>query len=113
MFGYSMVQMVRSNAHKLDWPLRENVLQLYKPFKWTPCFLHNFFEKKVKNRKKMSVIIEFEEGCHESGFHSTGQVLSKEKRCTIKKQFSNNQLLQRRSHAVRPSHASFAMPGYP
>ncbi len=33
MFGYSMVQMVRSNAHKLDWPLRENVLQLYKPFK--------------------------------------------------------------------------------
>ncbi|AVM08596.1 S8 family peptidase [Bacillus velezensis] len=87
MFGYSMVQMVRSNAHKLDWPLRENVLQLYKPFKWTPCFLHKFFEKKVKNRKKMSVIIEFEEGCHESGFHSTGQVLSKEKRCTIKKQF--------------------------
>lgn len=46
MFGYSMVQMVRSNAHKLDWPLRENVLQLYKPFKWTPCFLHKFFEKR-------------------------------------------------------------------
>lgn len=52
MFGYSMVQMVRANAHKLDWPLRESVLQLYKPFKWTPCFLHQFFETKLKNRKK-------------------------------------------------------------
>lgn len=52
MFGYSMVQMVRANAHKLDWPLRESVLRLYKPFKWTPCFLHQFFETKLNNRKK-------------------------------------------------------------
>ncbi|MCP6681304.1 S8 family peptidase [Bacillus nakamurai] len=87
MFGYSMVQMVRSNAHKLDWPLRENVLQLYKPFKWTPCFLHSFFEAKLKNRKKMSVIIEFEEGRHETGYHTAGQVLSNEKRSKIKKRF--------------------------
>lgn len=113
MFGYSMVQMVRSNAHKLDWPLRENVLQLYKPFKWTPCFLHSFFEEKVKNRKKMSVIIEFEEGCHESGFHSTGQVLSNEKRRTIKKQFQTFNCRSCGSHPVRPSYASFSMPGYP
>lgn len=57
MFGYSMVQMVRANAHKLDWPLRESVLQLYKPFKWTPCFLHQFFETKLKNRKKCQSLL--------------------------------------------------------
>lgn len=87
MFGYSMVQMVRANAHKLDWPLRENVLQLYKPFKWTPCFLHQFFETKLRNRKKMSVIIEFEEGCHETGYQATGDILQNEKRCTLKHRF--------------------------
>lgn len=76
MFGYSMVQMVRANAHKLDWPLRETVLQLYKPFKWTPCFLHKFFETKLQT-EKMSVIIEFEEGCHETGFQMAGEVLQK------------------------------------
>ncbi|MCY9392869.1 serine protease, partial [Bacillus haynesii] len=51
MFGSYMVQMVRSNAHKLDRPLRESVLKLYKPFKWTPCFLHGFFEKILMKNK--------------------------------------------------------------
>ncbi|CAM3812981.1 Serine protease AprX [Bacillus subtilis] len=88
MFGYSMVQMVRANAHKLDWPLRETVLQLYKPFKWTPCFLHKFFETKLQNRKKMSVIIEFEEGCHETGLQIAGEVLQKEKRSKLKSRFN-------------------------
>lgn len=36
------------------------------------CFLYSFFEEKVKNRKKMLVIIEFEEGCYEFGFYSMG-----------------------------------------
>ncbi|MGG1418457.1 serine protease AprX [Bacillus subtilis] len=88
MFGYSMVQMVRANAHKLDWPLRETVLQLYRPFKWTPCFLHKFFETKLQNRKKMSVIIEFEEGCHETGLQMAGEVLQKEKRSKLKSRFN-------------------------
>ncbi len=52
MFGYSMVQMVRSNAHKLDWPLRENVLQLYKPFKWTLLLFTQFFRKKGEKQKE-------------------------------------------------------------
>lgn len=45
MFGFSMVQMVRTHASKLDQPLRETVLHLYKPFKWTPCFLHRFLKE--------------------------------------------------------------------
>ena len=77
MFGYSMVQMVRSNAHKLDW-YSEKTYYSYINLSNGHLAFCTSFSKKGKNRKKMSVIIEFEEGCHESGFHSTGQVLSKE-----------------------------------
>ena len=54
MFGFSMVQMVRTHASKLDQPLRETVLHLYKPFKWTPCFFHRFFEGRLKEEKEAS-----------------------------------------------------------
>nr|AGV98709.1 alkaline protease [Bacillus subtilis] len=88
MVGYSMGQMVRANAHKLDWPFRETVLQLFKSFKWTPCFLHKFFETKLQNRNIMSVFIEFEEGCDETGFKMAGEVLQKEKRRKLKNRFN-------------------------
>jgi len=53
LFGYSMVQMVRVHAHKLERPLREQILNLYKPFKWTPCFLHRFFEGSIKKKARL------------------------------------------------------------
>lgn len=62
-----MVQMVRSHSDKLDRSLRETILNQYKPFKWTPCVLHNIFEKAIKATKKLSVIIEFKEGCFKEG----------------------------------------------
>lgn len=62
LFGYSMVQMVRAHADKLEKPLREKLLNLYRPFKWTPCFMHNMFEGALKRGRKFSVIIEFEKG---------------------------------------------------
>ncbi len=83
-----MVQMVRSHSHKLDKPLREKVLNLYKPFKWTPCFLHKFFEGVIKVRKKMTVIIEFEKGCYEEGCHEVGQIFSNHSGCKIRKGFN-------------------------
>lgn len=36
----------------------------------------------------MSVIIEFEEGCHETGFQMAGDVLQKEKRSKLKSRFN-------------------------
>ncbi|PFN98514.1 serine protease [Bacillus sp. AFS076308] len=87
MFGYSMVQMVRSYAHKLDHSLRESILNLYKPFKWTPCFLHNFFEGSIKKRKKLSVIIEFEEGCFEDGCQALNEILGRHKKNGMRHHF--------------------------
>ena len=52
LFGFSMVQMVRSHSEKLDRSLRETILNQYKPFKWTPCFMHNLFEKVIKSTKE-------------------------------------------------------------
>jgi serine protease AprX len=88
MFGYSMVQMVRVHSLRLDKALRDKVLNLYRPFKWTPCFLHNLFEDLLKNNKKMRVIIEFEKDCFEEGCKEVDQILTNKRRSTIRNKFS-------------------------
>ncbi|AYA74711.1 serine protease [Bacillus sp. Y1] len=87
MFGYSMVQMVRSHADKLERPLREQILNMYKPFKWTPCFLHNMFEGMLKRSKKYSVIIEFQEGCYDTGCKEVDGIMNRHMRNKIKSHF--------------------------
>lgn len=89
MFGYSMVQMVRTHSHKLDKSLREEVLNLYKPFKWTPCFLHKVFEGFIKKTKKMSIIIEFEKDCYEKGFLEVDHVFTNHFGCKMRNKFSS------------------------
>ncbi|MBD8067950.1 S8 family peptidase [Bacillus sp. PS06] len=88
MFGYSMVQLVRLNASKLDRPLREKILNLYKPFKWTPCFMHKMFEAAIKKSRKLNVIIEFEKGCYHDGCTNLHEVLHSHKKNKIKREFS-------------------------
>jgi len=63
MFGFSMIQMVRSHADKLDLTLRQDLIGLYTPFKWTPCFLHSSLEGYLKKTKKFPVIVEFDGTC--------------------------------------------------
>lgn len=75
-----MVQMVRSHSDKLDRHLRDIILNQYKPLKWTPCFLHNVFEKTIKATKKLSVIIEFKEGYYETGCNEVHHVTKKHMR---------------------------------
>ncbi|MDQ0256862.1 serine protease AprX [Evansella vedderi] len=87
MYGFSMVQMVRTNAYKLDKPLREKVLNLYRPFKWTPCFLHKYLEKVIKRTAKLSIIIEFEEGCFDAGCKEIKSLLNEHFRCKFKKEY--------------------------
>jgi len=77
LFGFSMVQMVRAHADKLERPLREQILNLYRPFKWTPCFLHKALEESIKFRKKLSVIIKFEEGCYDTGCQEVNNVMDR------------------------------------
>jgi serine protease AprX len=88
LFGYSMVQMVRAHADKLEKPLRERLLNLYRPFKWTPCFMHNMFEGALKRGRKFSVIIEFEKGCFESGCNEVKKVMNNNFFNTMKREFS-------------------------
>ncbi|MGG3575398.1 S8 family peptidase [Bacillus gobiensis] len=88
MFGYSMVQMVRANATKLDRPLRENVLQLYRPLKWTPCFMHRQFEDRLLQSKKISVLIEFEKECHKNGYHTISTIVGSQKGNTLRHNFT-------------------------
>lgn len=88
MFGFSMIQMVRSHAHKLDGNLRESILNLYKPFKWTPCIFHKLVEKFIKKTRKFSVIIEFQKDCCEEGFHEVNKALNGHMRCSMRHNFS-------------------------
>ncbi|WP_257346896.1 S8 family peptidase [Pseudalkalibacillus decolorationis] len=88
MFGYSMVQTVRSYAHKLDHPLREQMLHLYRPFTWIPCFLHSLVENSIKSIKKVSVIVEFEENSFEEGCHQLHQQFRSHTRCKMRNTFS-------------------------
>ncbi|WP_199619683.1 S8 family peptidase [Paenibacillus alkalitolerans] len=59
MYGFSMVQFVRQFSKRLDKQLREQMLELYRPFRWVPCFMHSSIEKFYKSSKKFPVIIEF------------------------------------------------------
>ncbi|HZG70479.1 MAG TPA: hypothetical protein VEY51_03000 [Chondromyces sp.] len=88
MFGYSMVQLVRAHASRLERPLREEILNLYRPFKWTPRLLHRFFEGTIKNFKQLSVIIEFEDGYYDIGCEEVQGIMNNHFRNRVKQQFS-------------------------
>ncbi|MGM0882507.1 MAG: S8 family peptidase [Bacillota bacterium] len=89
MYGLSMVQFVRHNGKQLDKQLREQMLELYRPFRWVPCFLHSSFEKILKTTKTYSVIIEFED-CDEPYsdlVYLVHQTAKKNMRCRVKHEF--------------------------
>jgi len=83
-----MVQTVRSHSHKLDKSLRDTVLNMYKPFKWTPCFLHNLLEGFIKKNKRLSVIIEFEKDCFDNGCSEIELLFRNHRKCKIRNYFS-------------------------
>jgi serine protease AprX len=88
MFSYSMIQVVRAQGHKMDKHLRAQVLNLYRPFKWTPCFLHKWFEGWIKKTKKLSIIIQFEKDCYEQGYMEVNKVISRHMKCKLSGTFS-------------------------
>ncbi|WP_261131261.1 S8 family peptidase [Bacillus sp. Marseille-Q3570] len=88
MFGYSMVQTIRTYAHKIDQPLREQMLYMYRPFTWIPCFMHKSVERFIKKMKKVSVVIEFVEGGFENGCHELHRYSKSHTRCRVRKTFS-------------------------
>lgn len=87
MFQYSLVKCVRGHSAKLDKPLREAMIRLYKPLQFVPCFLHQFIKKYIYQFKTISVIIEFKQ--EPFFFHTllVKQLLQKHKYCKIKNEF--------------------------
>ncbi|MDN4071689.1 S8 family peptidase [Fictibacillus terranigra] len=91
MFGFSMVKMVRQHANKLDRSMRLQLVNLYRPFKKVPCFLHSTLENRLKKRNKLPVIIEFyEEGdACTLGLEQVHQILSGHRKCAVHHQFTS------------------------
>lgn len=87
MYGFSTVKAMRSHAGKLDKPFRDRMLNMYRPFRWTPCFLHKPLDAILKRMKKVSVVVQFEEGCFYDGCEEFDSVVKKHARCKRKLEF--------------------------
>ncbi|ALF08898.1 S8 family peptidase [Parageobacillus thermoglucosidasius] len=84
MFEYSIVQLARHYAHKLDRPLRHFLVSIYKPFLYTPCIIHKQLERWMKKMKRIPVIIQFHE---ENGVFALKEVEKQHFRMKIHHQF--------------------------
>ncbi|WP_066174604.1 S8 family peptidase [Bacillus marinisedimentorum] len=89
MFGFSMIKMVRQHAHRLDLELRKKLIDMYRPFHWTPCVLHRSLEGFLKRTKKISVIVEFndEKAAYASGLQTVEHICKKNFRSKVLKHF--------------------------
>ncbi|MEH7380590.1 S8 family peptidase [Bacillus sp. JJ1533] len=85
MFGFSMVKFTRNYGSKMDKNLRKNLVNLYRPFKWTPCFLHKGLEGIIKKTRKFEVIIEYTDG--KTNADNVREVLNRHMRCKLKYEF--------------------------
>ncbi len=83
-----MIQMIRQHANKLDRPLREQLMNVYKPFRWTPCFMHKSLERFVKLTKRFNVVVEFKNSkCHSLGMNSVYNIAGKHVMCKLKNEY--------------------------
>ncbi len=85
-----MLKVVRAYAGKLDRHLREQLVSLYHPFRWIPCFMHGFLENIFKRVKKFSVIIEFnDKDLLQSCVMDVENITNKHMRCKMKHTFAS------------------------
>src|SRR5699024_3716375 len=92
MLQYSMVQLAKKHNKKFDRALRQKFVSLYRPFRQIPCFLHRPIENMLKKRKKIPVIIEFEQNKDvslSSALLKTNQLVKSCARSKIDRQFSS------------------------
>ncbi|WP_108669124.1 S8 family peptidase [Peribacillus acanthi] len=88
MFGFSMIQMIRQHANKLDRPLRDQLMNVYKPFRWTPCFMHKSLESYIKLTKRFKVVVEFNnKECHSLGMNSVYHIAGKHIMSKLKNEY--------------------------
>ncbi|ATO37328.1 S8 family peptidase [Geobacillus thermodenitrificans] len=61
MFGYSIVQLARRHAGRLDHPLRHTLVNMYKPMTRMPCIFHRWIERWLRKWRTVSVLIEVDD----------------------------------------------------
>ncbi|MBB6284571.1 S8 family serine peptidase [Geobacillus subterraneus] len=61
MFGYSIVQLARRHAGRLDRPLRHALVSMYKPMTRMPCIFHRWMERWLRKWRTISVLIEVDD----------------------------------------------------
>ncbi|OPX03243.1 MULTISPECIES: S8 family serine peptidase [Geobacillus] len=61
MFGYSIVQLARRHAGRLDRPLRHALVGMYQPMTRIPCIFHRWMERWLRKWRTISVLIEIED----------------------------------------------------
>ncbi|MFZ4453240.1 S8 family peptidase [Salibacterium aidingense] len=88
MFHYRMVKLMRSQAGKIDRPLREEMLYSYNFLKSVPCFLHNVIDRMITKRKKLPVIIGFHHDHCTEGLQEIEGLLHSHRRCKVKNHFT-------------------------
>ncbi|SDN11387.1 serine protease AprX [Fictibacillus solisalsi] len=90
MFGFSMIKVVRQHADKLDLHMRSKLVNLYRPMRKVPCFLHSSIEKWLKKRNKMKVLIEFhEEEAFMLGATQVHELIASHRKCKVHHQFGS------------------------
>jgi len=92
MLQYSMVQLSKKHHDKFDKALRQRLVSIYRPFRKVPCFLHRPIESMLKKRKKIPVIIEFEQNKDVSlsaALTKTDQLIQSCRRSKIDRHFSS------------------------
>ncbi|MGP4071769.1 S8 family peptidase [Piscibacillus sp. B03] len=90
MFQFAMIQTVRQHSHRLDRVLRDELIHMYRPFKYTPCFLHKYLEKCFKYTKRYNVIIQInrDEDCDlEAEMNNIYKITDQHFGCKIEKKF--------------------------
>jgi serine protease AprX len=90
MFGYSMVKIVRTHGEKMEKTLRELLLNMYRPFKWVPCFMHSMIEDWMKQTKKLGVMIEFDQagGSFDKTCSMMRGMMERYPKCAMRQEFS-------------------------
>lgn len=61
MLSLAMINLVRRHPKKVDRQLRDEIVNLYHPFRWVPCYLHSTIENYLKKNKQYRVVIEFDD----------------------------------------------------
>jgi serine protease AprX len=89
VLGYSMMKVVRQFSRKLDRQLRSSLVHLYRPMRWTPCFMHSMLEKGLKKYKRFPVIVEFDDCNYSAGVSDLEHTVKRHGRCRMKHEYAS------------------------